>query len=532
MIAMAKASTMVSMTLVLSLLAMPAIGIRREGFERDSFSSEPLNPLDHRPAGLVEVEAGTGGREIEKKDECDNELFFLGESLAKICSRHRSSNLNCPTEAKNTIEHMSSYYWHIQVASTVFDEGKKTPVFWAGFWPGGKKGIDTREALDDFISSVNGFQLVDTEWGQAAESKGAKNLEACTWDRQKNWWRVASLNMAKAMALHNVPEIIIALHKTLHGKRSIYKTVLYQAELRLIGLAMRKNSTWNPQFEVRSIPMKGAAPHESGCALAPAAKAQLKRYADRPVTVWCRACTTLQACGPKREVEEKEMETECIEGDCQNGQGTMTWADGIKYQGQWKNGKRDGQGTQDFPNGDIYQGGWKNGFKEGQGTYTFFAGDKYQGEYKKGMRDGQGTYTSTDGSKYQGQWKNSKKDGQGTQTMASGAKYQGEYKKGKEDGQGTYSFANGNKYRGQWKNSLQDGQGTLTEANGNKYQGQWKNGLQDGQGTYKFANGNKYQGGWKNGEMDGQGTYTLANGRTMYQGLFKNGVFRGPYGPY
>jgi len=103
--------------------------------------------------------------------------------------------------AKNTIKHSTRYGWQEHLASTVLDDGK-TAVFWAGFWPGGKKGIDTRRALADFISSVNGFQLADTEWGQAAESEGADNLEACTWDRKKNWWNAASIKMAQAMALH------------------------------------------------------------------------------------------------------------------------------------------------------------------------------------------------------------------------------------------------------------------------------------------------------------------------------------------
>ncbi len=29
----------------------------------------------------------------------------------------------------------------------------------------------------------------------------------------------------------------------------------------------------------------------------------------------------------------------CIEGDCNNGYGTYTWADGDKYVGEWKDGK-------------------------------------------------------------------------------------------------------------------------------------------------------------------------------------------------
>ena len=188
------------------------------------------------------------------QDECDQELRSLEETFTETCERHKTGATQrlCRTQAKDTIKHSSNYPWQDHLASTVLDAGK-TPVFWAGFWPGGEEGIDTRKALADFISSVNGFQLADTEWGQAAESRGANNLENCTWDRKKNWWKAASIKMAEAMALHKVPKIIIALHKELYGKYPFYRAVLYQAELNSMGLEMRKKSTWNPQFEVRSI---------------------------------------------------------------------------------------------------------------------------------------------------------------------------------------------------------------------------------------------------------------------------------------
>ena len=58
--------------------------------------------------------------------------------------------------------------------------------------------------------------------------------------------------------------------------------------------------------------------------------------------------------------------TGCIEGDCNNGQGTETFENGYKYVGEFKNGKRHGQGTSTWANGDKYVGEWKNDepFKE------------------------------------------------------------------------------------------------------------------------------------------------------------------------
>ena len=88
---------------------------------------------------------------------------------------------------------------------------------------------------------------------------------------------------------------------------------------------------------------------------------------------------------------------ECIKGDCTNGQGTYTWADGNKYVGQFKNGKRHGQGIFTFVNGDKYVGEFKNGKPHGQGTFTYTSGEKYVGEFKNGKPHGQGTWTYEDG---------------------------------------------------------------------------------------------------------------------------------------
>ena len=46
----------------------------------------------------------------------------------------------------------------------------------------------------------------------------------------------------------------------------------------------------------------------------------------------------------------------------------------IRYEGEWKNNKRDGTGVMTYASGDRYQGEFKDGIKHGQGVYVFANG--------------------------------------------------------------------------------------------------------------------------------------------------------------
>ena len=85
---------------------------------------------------------------------------------------------------------------------------------------------------------------------------------------------------------------------------------------------------------------------------------------------------------------------ECIEGDCNNGYGIYTSADGDKYIGEWKKTKYNKQDN-------------KRG-RNGTGTYIYVNGDKYVGEWKKGLRHGKGIFTHTNGDIEKGIWKKDK----------------------------------------------------------------------------------------------------------------------------
>ena len=50
----------------------------------------------------------------------------------------------------------------------------------------------------------------------------------------------------------------------------------------------------------------------------------------------------------------------CVEGFA-SGQGTLTWANGNRYQGELRDGKPNGPGTLTRPDGQVFRGTWNNG---------------------------------------------------------------------------------------------------------------------------------------------------------------------------
>jgi hypothetical protein len=161
-------------------------------------------------------------------------------------------------------------------------------------------------------------------------------------------------------------------------------------------------------------------------------------------------------CGTNERITKQEYEDQEVEEKRRipyAGQGTLTFASGQKYVGEYRNGKKHGQGTYTWPDGYKYVGEWKDGKEHGQGTYTKANGSKYVGEWKYGKMHGQGTYTWSDGSKYVGEFKNGKENGQGTYTKANGYKFVGEFREDERwDGvaYSTSGLVEGNYSNGKW----------------------------------------------------------------------------------
>ena len=59
--------------------------------------------------------------------------------------------------------------------------------------------------------------------------------------------------------------------------------------------------------------------------------------------------------------EHEYYEGEVKEGDIPHGQGTIIFANGDKFVGEWKNDKMHGRGTLILSNGEEKVGLWKDG---------------------------------------------------------------------------------------------------------------------------------------------------------------------------
>ena len=99
------------------------------------------------------------------------------------------------------------------------------------------------------------------------------------------------------------------------------------------------------------------------------------------------------------------------------GRGTMVYASGDMYEGQWRAGVPHGQGKYSFATGDVYEGGWVEGEMHGQGKYSASIGDVYEGEHVAGEYHGRGKMTFADGNSYEGEWAEDKQHGKGTYTL-------------------------------------------------------------------------------------------------------------------
>ncbi|MDA9591624.1 hypothetical protein N9R78_01010 [Pelagibacteraceae bacterium] len=277
------------------------------------------------------------------------------------------------------------------------------------------------------------------------------------------------------------------------------------------------------------------------------------------------------------EIIESKSHSLCIKGDCINGIGIfVNRGNGLKYEGEWKDGYRHGFGGSIGLNNYAYLGEWSKGQKSSEGKTYYPNGDIFEGlllnedkcsvraklEYYPGGNlkpadrcpygAQKGTMTYANGDKFEGLLCNRKPFCEGTFTYSNGEIISGIWGKSGNllkdynakptdvctsgncnNGYGVYVSKNGGIYEGENKNNRPHGKGKFT-YNFNKdlnlnypsvYDGEWRDGLKHGQGTMLYfliddmSDRVAYEGKWSNNKKLGQGKMTYVNGN-IYEGEF------------
>lgn len=78
------------------------------------------------------------------------------------------------------------------------------------------------------------------------------------------------------------------------------------------------------------------------------------------------------------------LTAQCIEGNCEDGEGKFIYKDKSIYEGTFVNKKANGFGICTYSNGNYYKGEWENHTFHGKGILTYNNGKTYSGIWEKG----------------------------------------------------------------------------------------------------------------------------------------------------
>jgi hypothetical protein len=102
--------------------------------------------------------------------------------------------------------------------------------------------------------------------------------------------------------------------------------------------------------------------------------------------------------------------------------------------------------------------------KNGSGKYWYANGDRYEGEWKNDSKHGYGKISN---------FLKISTDILGTYKWRDGREYEGHFSNNLREGYGNFYFPNGVKFSGEWKEDLREGRGVLTNVNGVTLTGTW-----------------------------------------------------------
>lgn len=188
---------------------------------------------------------------------------------------------------------------------------------------------------------------------------------------------------------------------------------------------------------------------------------------------------TIAASEPSNK-DGTDIQSGCISGDCENGEGIFAYADGSRYEGQFRNSKPDIHGTFTYPNDDKYVGSFKEGVRHGSGELFHPDGSVTSGQWKEGEYIGTNEYVDI---RHLGCIEGDCQNGSGQYIFKDGAHYEGQFKDGYPHGKGTVTYLTGEKYIGELANGKFNGHGTLFRQDGTNVSGYWKDDYYQGINT-------------------------------------------------
>ncbi|MEM6725979.1 MAG: caspase family protein [Bacteroidota bacterium] len=158
------------------------------------------------------------------------------------------------------------------------------------------------------------------------------------------------------------------------------------------------------------------------------------------------------------------VDAQCLQGDCENGEGVYRFSSGTRHEGFFKDGQPFGYGVRRYADGKVFKGQWDI-YPKGEGTMTYRDGTEKTGiweklelvkdfDCKKGdCKNGTGTYTYYNGDVYEGEFADGKRHGKGKLTTKSGDVYEGDFKDNQYNGFGTLTSSKGETLSGVWSNN-------------------------------------------------------------------------------
>ncbi|MDC0900013.1 hypothetical protein OAS11_01580 [Paracoccaceae bacterium] len=162
-----------------------------------------------------------------------------------------------------------------------------------------------------------------------------------------------------------------------------------------------------------------------------------------------------------------------------------------------------------------YKGTWKKGLFHGKGTLRYANGSTYKGEFFGGAKNGYGHYISPKGYEYIGDWVGGKQTGKAQVNYKNGDLYKGKVKDGLRHGPGElFQVSSSRNYKGKWTKDTLQGEIEITDPNW-IFHGSMHVSTGNGAGTFNYKNGAKYSGQVVDLKREGEGTLKFKSGEII-----------------